>query len=80
MAKYDPWPELIAMQQSLLQEYEHQLNQEIEENMVILSCLWQSKQAGEKVPDREIQQALEREKQNASKLDALKFLMRSYLV
>ena len=62
MAEYDPRQELMATQQSLLEEYEHELNREIEENVAILSCLSQSKQVGEWVPHQEIQQALEREK------------------
>ena len=45
MAEYDPKPELFAAQQSLLKGYEHQLNQEIKENLVILSCLSQQKRA-----------------------------------
>ena len=53
------------MQQNLLQECEHQLNQEIEKNVVILNHLSQWEQAGEKMPHRE--------KQNSSKLCALKF-------
>ena len=61
MAEYDPRPELMATQQSLLKEYKCQLNKEIGEN-VILSCLSQWEQGGEKVPHREIQQALKREK------------------
>ena len=72
MAEYDPRPELMATHQSLIEEYEHQLNQEIEENVSILSHLSQCKQAGENVPQQEIQQAPEWEKQNASKLVALK--------
>ena len=61
----------MAAQQSLLKEYEHQLNKEIEENVAILSHSSQCEQAGEQVPYQEIQQALEREKKNASKLAAL---------
>ena len=59
MAKYDQRPEC-------------QLNQEIEEIMDIFSYLSQWEQAGEKMPHRDIQQAIERGKQNASKLVALK--------
>ena len=80
MAEYDPRPELIAMQQSLLKEYKCQLSKEIEENVALLSHLSQREQAGERVPHEQIQQALGREKQNASELVALKFSMRSYSV
>ena len=62
----------MATQQSLLKEYKCQLNKEIEHNMAILSCISQWKQAGKQVPCQEIQQTLKREKQNASKLVALK--------
>ena len=62
----------MATHQSFLEEYEHQLNQEIEENMAILSHLSQWEHAGEQMPHREIQQALKREKQNACKLVPLK--------
>ena len=61
----------MATQQSLLEEYEHELNREIEENVAILSHLSQCEQVGEQVPHQEIQQALEREKKNASKFVAL---------
>ena len=37
MAEYDLRAELMAMQQSLLKEYEHELKREIEENVAILS-------------------------------------------
>ena len=46
MAEYDPRPELMAIQQSLLEDYEHQLNQEIEEYVAKLSHLSQWDQAG----------------------------------
>ena len=59
MAKYDPRPELIVMQQSLFEDYEHQLNQEIKENVAILSSLSQWEQARENMPCKEIQQVLE---------------------
>ena len=74
MAEYDPRGELMATQQSLLEEYEHEVNREIEENVAILSCLLQCEQVWEWVPHQEIQQALEREKKNASKLVALQNL------
>ena len=61
MAEYDPRAELMATQQSLLEEYEHELNREIEQNVAILSHLLQHKQVGEQVLHQEIQQALERE-------------------
>ena len=64
MAEYDPRQELMATQQSLLKEYECELNREIEENVAILSCLSQHEQVGEWVPHQEIQQVLEREKKN----------------
>ena len=64
----------MATQQSLLKEYECELNREIEENVAILSHLLQCEQVGEWVPHQEIQQALEREKKNASKLVALQEL------
>ena len=60
MAEYDPRAELMATQQSILEE--HELNREIELNVAILSCLLQCEQVGEWVPHQEIQQALEREK------------------
>ena len=47
MAEYDPRQELMATQQSLLEEYEHELNREIEENVAILSHLSQCEQVGE---------------------------------
>ena len=71
MAKYDPRQELMATQQSLLEENEYQLSCEIEENMVILSHLSQHEQDGERVSWDKIQKALEHEKQNGSKLAAL---------
>ena len=74
MAEYDPRAELMATQQSLLEEYKHQLNKEMEENVAILSCLSQCEQVGEQMPQQEIQQAVEREKKNASKLVALQEL------
>ena len=74
MAEYEARAELMATQQSLLEEYEHELNREIEENVAILSHLSQCEQVGEWVPHQEIQQALEREKKNASKLVALQNL------
>ena len=64
----------MATQQSLLKEYECELNREIEENVAIISHLSQHEQVGEQVPHQEIQQALEREKKNASKLVALQGL------
>ena len=66
MAEYNPGAELMATQQSLLNGYECQLNKEIEENVAILSHLSQCEQVGEWVPHQEIQQALKREKKNAS--------------
>ena len=74
MAEHDPRQELMATQQSLLEEYECELNREIEENVVILSQLSQQEQVGERMPHQEIQQALERERKNASKLVALQEL------
>ena len=44
MAKYNSRQELMAIQQSLLKDYECQLSLEIEENMAILSHLSQHKQ------------------------------------
>ena len=41
MAEYDPRPELMALPQNLLEKYDHQFNQEIKENMAILSHLSQ---------------------------------------
>ena len=52
MAEYNPRPELMAMQQSLLEDYEPQLNQEIKEIVAILSGLSQQEQAEEQVPCR----------------------------
>ena len=72
MTEYDPRPELMATQQSLFEEYEPLLNQEIEENVALLSHLSQREQTWERVPHEQIQQVLEWEKQNASKLFALK--------
>ena len=69
----------MPTQQSLLEEYEHQLNKEKEKNVAILNCLSQCEQAGESVPHQEIQQALEREKKNASKLVALQNLNKDLL-
>ena len=74
MVKYDPRQELMAMQQILLKEYEHQLNKEIEENVAILSHLLQQEQVREQVPCQEIKQAIKREKKNVSKLVALQNL------
>ena len=74
MAEYNRRAELIATQQSLLKEYENQLNKEIEEYVAILSHLSQCEQVGEWVPLQEIQQALKREKNNASKLVAIQNL------
>ena len=74
MAEYNPRAELMATQQNLLKEYEHQLNKEIEENVAILSYFSQCEQVGEQVPCQEIQKALEREKKNASKMVALQNL------
>ena len=74
MAEYDPRAEFKATQQSLLKEYKHQLNKEIEENVTILSHLSQCEQIGELVLHHEIQQALVREKKNASKLVELQNL------
>ena len=74
MAEYDPRAELMATQQSLLKEYEHQLNKEIEENVAILSCLLQYEQVREQVPWQKLQQALKREKKNTSKLVAMQKL------
>ena len=64
----------MATQQSLLEEYEHQLNKEIEENVAILSHLFQHEQVGEWVPHQEIQHYLKREEKSASKLVALQNL------
>ena len=47
MAEYDPRQELMAIQQSLLKEYEHQFNKKIEENVAILSHLLQCEQVVE---------------------------------
>ena len=74
MAEHDPRQELMTTQQSLLEEYEHELNREIEENVAILSQLSQWEQVGEWVPYQEIQQALERKRKIASKLLALQEL------
>ena len=41
MIEYDPRPELMARQQSLLEVYDHQLSKEIEENVTVLSHLSQ---------------------------------------
>ena len=49
MAEYDQRAELMATQQSLLEEYKYQLNEEIEENVAILSHLSQHEQVGEQV-------------------------------
>ena len=49
MAEYDQRAELMATQQSLLEEYKYQLNEEIEENVAILSHLSQHGQVGEQV-------------------------------
>ena len=72
MTEYDQRSELMAMHQSLLGEYECQLNKEIKKNMVILCNLSWWEQAGEHVPCREFQQVIKGEKQNAFKLLALK--------
>ena len=74
MAEYHPRAELMVTQQSLLKEYECKLNKEIEENVEILSCLSQHEQVAEWVPHQQIQQALKREKKNASKLVAFQNL------
>ena len=74
MAEYNPRAELMATQQSLLEEYKHQLNKEIEENVAILSCLSQCQQVGEWVPCQEIQQGPWKGEENASKLVALQNL------
>ena len=74
MAEYNPRPEIMATQQSLLKEYEHQLKKEIEENVAILSHLSQCEQVGEQVPCQEIQHALQREKKYAFKLVTLQNL------
>ena len=74
MAEYDLRAELMATQHSLLKEYECKLNKEIEENVTILSHLSQHGQVGEWVTHQEIQQALKRQKKNASKLVALQNL------
>ena len=74
ISEYNPRAELIATQESLLEEYEHQLNKEIEENEAIFRHLSQCEQVGEQVPHQEIQQTLEREKKNTSKLVALQNL------
>ena len=62
MAKYDPRQELMATQQSLLEGYEHQLNNKIKENVAILSHLSQHEHAGKQVPHQEMQQALKGDK------------------
>ena len=71
MMEYNPRTELMPTQQSLLGEYEHQLNKEMEGNVAILSCLSQQESVGEQVSSQEIQQVLKRKKKNASKLVAL---------
>ena len=71
IAKYNPRAELIAVQQSLLEEYECQLNKEIVENVAILSHLSQREQVRGQVSCQEIQKVLGREKRNASKLVAI---------
>ena len=60
----------MATQQSLLEEYECELNSDRRE-CGNLSHLSQCEQVGEWVPHQEIQQALKREKKNASRLVAL---------
>ena len=54
MAEYDPWPKLMATHESLLEGYEQNLSQEIEENAAMLSCLSQWVQAGENMPHNKI--------------------------
>ena len=71
MAEYDLRPELMSMQQSLLEEYECQLNQEIEGNMVI----WATSYTGSRMEKRchtEKSSRPFRERKNWSKLVALK--------
>ena len=67
MAGYNLREKLRATQQSLLKEYECQVNKVIEENAAILSHLSQCDQVGEPVQCQGIQQALYREKKNVSK-------------
>ena len=50
MAEYNQRAELMATQQSLLEEYKCQLSKETEENVANLSCLTQCEQIGEQVP------------------------------
>ena len=59
MAKDDPRQELMVTQQSLLEEYEHQLSCKIEETIAALSCLSQHEQEGKRVPCGEVQEAIE---------------------
>ena len=80
MAEHNPRTELMATQQSLLEEYEHQLNKEIEENVAILSNLSQCEQVEEWLPHHKIQKAIKREKENASKLVALQTLNKELLL
>ena len=74
MAEHDPRQELMATQQNLPEEYKRELNRDLEENVAILSKLSWWEQVGEWVPHQEIQQTLERERKNASKLVALQEL------
>ena len=74
MVEYNSRAELMATQQSLLKEHEHQLNKETEENVVTLSHLSQCEQLGDQVPQQEIQQGLKGEKKNTSNLVALQEL------
>ena len=62
MAEYDPRQELMATQQSLLKEHEHQLGHEIEKNVPILNHLLQYEKEGEKMPLGEMQKTLACEK------------------
>ena len=71
---------LMAIQWSLLKEYECELNRKIKEIVAILSQLSQCDQVGEQVPHQEIQQAQDREKKNASKLVALQELNEELLI
>lgn len=59
MAEYNPRQELMATQKGLLREYEHQLTQDIEKKMAILSCLSQWEQDRERVLWHEVWRDLE---------------------
>ena len=59
MAEYNPRQEVMTTQQSLLEEYEHQLSCETEENMTAVSHLSQCEQEVERVPCGKVQVAVE---------------------